>query len=107
MDALRFLYCTAPDAATAGAIAEALVNERLAACVNILPSMESIYRWNDAIEHANETVLIVKTTSASAPAASARIAALHPYDTPAIAAIEVKQSGSNAAFLNWIAAQCR
>ena len=96
------LYATAPDAETAEYIGAALVEARLAACVNILGPVRSIYRWNDALERAQEVAFLVKTTRAQARAACDAIVERHPYDVPAVAAYEVMSEGSNGAFLDWI-----
>ena len=58
---LQLALCTVPDEKTAGRIADALVSEKLAACINIVPSIMSVYRWNDAIEHDQELLLLIKT----------------------------------------------
>src|SRR5690606_41196583 len=59
--------CTCPDEASARTIASTLVEERLAACVNLLPRVHSVYRWHDAVEHADELLLVIKTTRAALP----------------------------------------
>lgn len=105
MSEATFLYVTAPDEDVAASLAETLVRERMAACANILPNMTSVYRWRGEIERAAECVLIVKTTASRAAAAAARIRALHPYDTPAIAALPVSPEGSDGDFLRWIASE--
>lgn len=102
MSDIVFLYVTAPDAETARAIADSLVRERRAACVNILTESRSIYEWEGKIEEATETPFLVKTTRANAAGAAERIKALHPYDTPCVAALPVLRDGSSAAFLDWI-----
>lgn len=99
------LYSTAPDEATAERIGAALVEARLAACANIIPGMRSIYRWNDAVETAAETVLIVKTVRARAEEARALLCRLHPYETPCVLALPVAPAGSNPDFLAWLAAE--
>jgi periplasmic divalent cation tolerance protein len=95
-----FIYSTMPDAPTAESIGRALVEKRLAACVNILPGMVSIYRWQDAVERGDELVMIIKTRAARAEAASATIRALHPYDTPVIAVIPLESVDSHT--LRWL-----
>ncbi|WP_425407992.1 divalent-cation tolerance protein CutA [Hyphococcus sp.] len=97
-----FLYVTTPNSETAARIGRALVEEKLAACVNIHAEMRSVYEWNGEIEFGLETPLIVKTTAAQADAARDRVLALHPDDVPCVAALPVSASGSNAAFLQWI-----
>lgn len=102
---IRLLYVTVPDTPTAKAIAAALVEARLAACVNILGPITSVYRWAGRVEDAREVALIVKTTQAEVAGARAMILRLHPYETPAILAIKVDAQGSLPAFLAWIASQ--
>lgn len=96
------LYATAPDASTAEAIAAALIEARLAACVNIIPGMRSVYRWRGAVETAEEMVVIVKTTSETAENARNLICDRHPYETPCVIALEVSENASSAAYLDWI-----
>jgi periplasmic divalent cation tolerance protein len=96
-----FLYTTFPDTETAERIGSQLVEERLAACVNIIPGMHSIYRWQGQIERAEEAVMIVKTLAAREAAAIAAIEAAHPYDTPAV--VTLPASGGAARYLAWIA----
>lgn len=102
MDQIALLYTTWPDAETAERAAEAAVEARLAACVNILGAGRSIYRWAGAIERADETVAIFKTRAALTEALSRLIREQHPYDTPAILRLAVTETGSNPAFLDWI-----
>jgi periplasmic divalent cation tolerance protein len=77
-----------------------LVEERLAACVNILPAMRSVYRWKQAVEHADERQLVIKTTRARVTALESRLLALHPYDVPEFVVLPI-DSGS-AAYLSWL-----
>lgn len=84
MNAAATLYCTAPDAGTAERIARAVVDERLAACVNILGTCRSIYRWDGAVGEADEVPMLFKTGAALAEPLARRIAELHPYDLPAV-----------------------
>ncbi len=95
------LYTTWPDNASAEACARIIIAERLAACANILGGVQSIYRWENDIETADEVVMIVKTTKQAAERAVARISALHPYDVPVIAAAPLGES-SAAGFLQWL-----
>ena len=96
-------FCTCPDRATADRLAEALVAERLAACVNVVPGLHSVYRWQGAIERGDETLLLIKTTQASLPALLARIVELHPHELPEVVAVEV--AGGLSAYLDWVAEQ--
>jgi periplasmic divalent cation tolerance protein len=79
------VYAVFSDADEAERIGRTVVEERLAACVNLLGPVRSIYRWHDKVEEANEVAAIFKTTGASADALIARIAGLHSYDVPCIA----------------------
>jgi len=90
---------TAPDLKTARRLARAALEARLAACVNLVPKIESHYRWQNKLEHATEVLLLVKTTAHRLAALERLITAKHPYDTPEFIALPV-QSG-NARFLNW------
>jgi periplasmic divalent cation tolerance protein len=83
-------------------LARTLVDERLAACVNVLPPMASIYRWEGAVEQAREHQVIVKTTAARVDALKARLTALHPYDVPELLVLPLSDGG--AGYLNWITA---
>ena len=93
--------CTCPDAAVAARIAEALVDERLAACVNVLPGVESVYRWDGRVERAGEVLLVIKTVRARLDALTARVVELHPYECPEVVALDI--AGGLPAYLAWIA----
>lgn len=88
--------------AGAAALARTLVEERLAACVNVLPPMTSVYRWKGSVEQEREQQLVIKTTAAQLPALEARLGELHPYDVPEFLVIRI-EAGS-AAYLSWLAA---
>jgi periplasmic divalent cation tolerance protein len=105
MDEVVFLYTTWPDAETADAAATQAVERRLAACANILAPMRAVYRWNGVVERANEIPAIFKTTARSAAELAELLKQMHPYDTPAIAALPVSEQGSYAPFLAWIGAE--
>ena len=80
--------------------ARTLVEERLAACVNILPEMTSIYRWQDAIEEGAERQVIIKTARERVPALWERLRSLHPYDVPEFIMLPIVDG--NEAYLKWI-----
>ena len=84
----------------AAPLAQALVAERLAACVNVLAEMESTYSWKGSIEQDRERQVIIKTTAARVDAVKARIAALHPYEVPELLVIPVSDGGD--AYLKWV-----
>jgi len=96
-------FCTCPDSDSAARIADALVGERLAACVNVLPGLRSVYRWKGAVERADETLLLIKTSRDCLPALTARLPELHPYELPELLAVEAL--GGLPAYLDWVAAQ--
>lgn len=97
--------CTCPDLASAERLAEALVGERLAACVQLLPGLRSIYRWQGAVERADEVLLLIKTTHERLDAVADRIRTLHPYELPELLAVEA--AGGMPAYLDWVAAETR
>ena len=94
-----------PDEAAANAIALAVVEARLAACVNILPRVQSVYRWQGAVESATEIPLFIKSTAAGYPALEATIRERHPYDVPEIIALPI--TAGLPAYLNWLVAETR
>lgn len=100
MNDVLVCLCTCPDRAAGQRIAEALVGEGLAACVNLLPGIHSVYRWHGAVEHADEVLLLVKTTRARMDAMQARLLELHPYELPELLAVEC--TGGLPAYLGWI-----
>ena len=102
---LRFVYMTTPDREVARRIGRTLVEERLAACVNVLDGMESIYWWEGALEEAREAVLIAKTRGDLLEALTARVKALHPYTCPCVVALPIV--GGHAAYLDWLVAETR
>jgi periplasmic divalent cation tolerance protein len=95
-----WVYVTAADQAEARRIGRALVEEGLAACVNVLPGHTAIYRWQGAIEEAAEAAFVAKTTGARFEALRARIRALHSYTLPAILALPA--ADGDAEFLDWV-----
>ncbi|MGB7932887.1 MAG: divalent-cation tolerance protein CutA [Gammaproteobacteria bacterium] len=96
----QIVLCTVPNEATARRIASALVEEQLAACVNIVPGITSVYRWKGAIETAPEMLLIIKTTLGVYMRLQDRIHALHPYELPEIIAVSLDQGLPE--YLAWI-----
>ncbi|MCF7675629.1 MAG: divalent-cation tolerance protein CutA [Akkermansiaceae bacterium] len=87
MNELLVVLCTFPDSETARQLGTDLVERQLAACVNLVPGVESIYRWQGKLESSREVLAVFKTTAAAYPAFAAALAALHPYDTPEIIAL--------------------
>jgi periplasmic divalent cation tolerance protein len=95
-----FVYVTAKDNAEAKRIAKAVVEERLAACANVLGGIESIYWWDGKVCEDNETALVLKTSEAKKQELIERIKTLHSYDTPCIACLPI--TAGNPDFLKWI-----
>jgi periplasmic divalent cation tolerance protein len=92
-----------PDAPTAHRLARHIVKQKLAACVNILPSVQSIYRWQDSVEEATEVTLLIKTSQARYVDLEAAIKVQHPYELPEIVALSV--AGGLPAYLAWVVSQ--
>ena len=91
---------TCPDDGTARQIAEALVTEGLAACVNRIPGVRSSYVWKSELQDDAEVLLIIKTTATRVPEVEARLKALHPYELPEWVVLPV--AGGNEAYLQWV-----
>jgi periplasmic divalent cation tolerance protein len=91
--------------ADAATLARTLVEERLAACVNVLPVMISVYRWKGAVEPDREQQLVMKTTADRVPALEARLHQLHPYELPEF--LVLAASGGSTAYLEWVAESVR
>ena len=100
MQQALLMLTNVPDVDVARRIARALVEQRLAACVNILPGVESVYQWQGAVEEATEIILLVKTVAARYAEVEAAIKALHPYDVPEVIALPV--TAGLPAYMNWM-----
>jgi periplasmic divalent cation tolerance protein len=96
---------TCPSQAVARTIARTLVEERLAACVNLLPRITSVYRWEGKLTVGTEVLLVIKSRRARFPALARRVAALHPYSVPEIIAVPI-QAGSRP-YLAWLSESTR
>jgi periplasmic divalent cation tolerance protein len=94
------VLCTVSDDATASALAEVLVGERLAACVNRMPSVRSTYVWNGKAVEDAEVMLVMKTTAERYPALEMRLKSMHPYEEPEIIALPIV--AGSASYLRWI-----
>jgi periplasmic divalent cation tolerance protein len=100
----RFLtvFVTAPDISTARKLARATLTGHLAACANLIPKIESHYRWRGKIESSAEVLIVFKTTKAKLRALEKLVIAKHPYDTPEFIVLPI--AGGNRRYLDWIAA---
>lgn len=105
MTDLRFVYVTAANREEALAIARAAVDERLAACANILGGMTSVFRWEGAVQEENEVALILKTRAANLPALTERIKTLHSYSVPCVVSWALSRDEGNTDFLDWLTAE--
>jgi len=103
MERAVFVYTTWPSIVEAEEAGRSLVERQLAACVNILPRMISVYRWKGAIERAEETVMIVKTRASLAESVRAAVKDLHSYETPAILVMPIESVDND--YLGWLLAE--
>jgi periplasmic divalent cation tolerance protein len=94
-----------PDRAAAERIAELLVGQRLAACVNMLAPCRSVYRWKGSVQHDEEHPVLIKTTSERYAALEAALRSAHPYELPEIIALPIERG--LPAYLEWVAAETR
>jgi len=97
---VRVVLVTGPDPATLESIGRALVEEGLAACVNVIPGVTSVYRWEGETRADSEALAMIKTTEDCVQAARIRVAELHPYEVPEFVALEVAEG--SPAYLRWV-----
>jgi periplasmic divalent cation tolerance protein len=100
MTQVLVVLCTCPDSATAESLATGLVENRLAACVNILPEIRSIYRWQKEVQQDTETLLVVKTSREAYPRLESWLIDHHPYDVPEVLALPIDRGAPN--YLDWV-----
>ena len=101
---MKVVLCSAPVEA-AHSLASTLVAERVAACVSVIGGVSSVYRWEGEVERAGESLLVMKTSDAAAPALTARIAQIHPYSVPEIVVVDVAHV--NSSYAAWVDAETR
>jgi periplasmic divalent cation tolerance protein len=101
----RVVLITAPDGQTARQLARALVERRLAACVNLVPGITSIYRWQGAVEESGEVLMIAKTSAEAYPRLEAALSELHPYEVPECIALAPDAVAPK--YLAWLGAEAR
>jgi periplasmic divalent cation tolerance protein len=97
---IHVVLVTAPDLAAAAGLGRSLVEEGLAACVNLVPGVRSIYRWQGEIHDDPEVLLIVKTRASLVETLASRVRALHPYELPEVLALPV--AGGSEPYLAWV-----
>jgi periplasmic divalent cation tolerance protein len=102
---VRVAFSTAPDETVAAQIARVLVDERLAACANLVPGVRSIYRFQNVVEDEREVLLVIKTRADRIDALAERLRALHPYDVPEL--LVLPTAGGLAPYLDWVRAETR
>lgn len=99
-DTVLLCYSTCPDASSAQRIAQTLVGEQLAACVNQLPGVRSTYRWQGSVTSDDEVLLLIKTTRGQLEPLRRRLLQLHPYELPELIAVPVHNG--HTAYLDWV-----
>ncbi len=99
---LRLVYITAPNKEEAKFIGRTLVEEQLAACVNIVDGMESIYRWEGEIVEDQETILIAKTPYHNVKDLTKRVEELHNYDCPCVISLQLTEQEGNEEYQHWL-----
>ena len=104
-DEILLALSTFPDVETARRISGELVKENFAACANIIPAVESIYRWQGKIEQGNETLVLFKTSAARSATFQERLKSLHPYEVPEI--IFIPLTAGLPEYLHWVADNSR
>lgn len=99
---LRLAYITTSDKEEARKIGRSLVENKLAACVNIIDGMESIYEWKGELVEAKETILIAKTHYSKMAAINEHVKALHSYEVPCIISYSINEEGGNKEYITWL-----
>jgi periplasmic divalent cation tolerance protein len=105
MSDVRVVLMTAPDRPVAEKLAQSLVRERLAACANVVPGLTSFFWWDDDVQRADETLVIMKTPADRVDALMTRAAELHPYDVPELISLPV-EAGLEA-YVAWVGRETR
>ncbi|HZW13019.1 MAG TPA: divalent-cation tolerance protein CutA [Noviherbaspirillum sp.] len=105
MDQALIVFVNVPDEPTAHSMARALVEARLAACVNVLPEVRSVYRWQGKLEEASEVTILIKTTQARYADLQTAVKAAHPYDVPELIALPIVAGLPE--YLGWVAMETK
>lgn len=103
-DSLLMVYCTCPDHETALTMANGIIDSGLAGCVNIVPGLTSVYRWEGKRQQGTEELLLIKTTVNTYAALETHISRQHPYELPEILAVPI--DAGLPAYLDWVADSC-
>jgi periplasmic divalent cation tolerance protein len=101
----RIVLVTAPDLKTARKLARAALDARLIACANLIPRIESHYRWQGKMERSAEILMVIKTTKTNLAKLEKLLLSLHPYDTPEFLILPLR--GGNRRYLNWLRNECQ
>lgn len=104
---LRLIYITTPTKQEARTIGRTLVEEGLAACVNIIDGMESIYAWEGKIEEAKESILIAKTHYSKVKLLTKKVKKMHSFDCPCVVSVTLTEKEGNHDYLNWLLKESR
>lgn len=105
MDSLSIVWVSAPSTEVAEALADLLLEERLAACVSVLPGVRSHYRWQGKLERTEEVLLMIKTRNERLPGLMERVQQAHPYDVPEIVAVPAEAASSR--YVEWVESETR
>ena len=105
MNSILVVYCTCPDEKTARRLAAGLVENRLAACVNVLPEIRSIYRWQGSVHDDGESLMVIKTAQKGFAALEKWLLEHHPYDLPEVIAVPVEQGLPE--YIDWVARETK
>lgn len=100
MGNFKIAFCTCDNLETAHKIAKSVVEQKLAACVNILPTIQSVYTWNDKVEQSEEVMMILKTPSSLVEKLKLAVISLHPYDVPEFICLDITHG--HQPYLNWL-----
>ena len=103
-DQILLAISTFPDADTASRVAQTLVEEKFAACANLIPAVHSIYRWKERIETDTEVIVLFKTIPDRQAAFEEKLRSLHPYEVPEL--IFIKTDGGSPDYLHWVTDNC-
>jgi periplasmic divalent cation tolerance protein len=105
MESVSVVLCNVPDQATGRSLARLLLEKRLAACVNLLPGVQSMYRWQGAIEDAQEVAMLIKTVSSRYHEVEQEIRSVHPYELPEIICLPIH--AGLPGFMDWVNVETR